>query len=567
MMVRQYFSFLDTFQLSGVLTLSYHISRIDPAARVAAAAALRAISVRASNQFGDGGSNDIWMRRVLPIAYIGRSDQDAGSLFEEVWDEGGQVASLSETGPFATQLEEKILPHITKSLIGALNDVSWDRRVMACKSLNELSKKNILAPGPRTSSYELYTREDLRQRDSIRAESSKSILITCVELIVKSRVWTGKADLVTTTAKIAGTWASLLFQANTQASDRFDSYPISRNDFIWDDLFVDDSWFLNINNNCTEKEDNLTEEDLLVNMNVDEAMSKNVEIDFTKDDEMLNIENDDDNDNEEDGGDETVAKSMLYPVTFSGLCRVFLEQGIKTSPEVMNIIFYSSDALPYRAASLHALSLLLKSHNNEERFDHLYANIAPPLTYVITGNAEVYSHDGHQDFVDHKLPPLIVARAIDCLGSLIWKGIQYNGENVYTNTQLLAKLFSKNCGEAQPAWTVREASAIAASKLALCVNCSELTKIELLNDFIQCSESCVKDKKFWKVRFAKLKILSCLCNRSVNGNDANEKQLILEALLPLKEKMISTAKSHLNDTESSVSAISSEVISAMAWWP
>ena len=545
------------------------LSYIDPKARVAAAAALRAIAVRASNQFGYGGSNDIWMRRVLPMAYVGRGDPDAGSLFEEVWDEGGQVANLSETGPFAMLLEEKILPNLTKALIGALNDVSWERRVMACASLNDLCKKNILSPGPRTSSHDIYAQEDLRQRDSIRAESSKSILITCVGLIVKNRVWEGKSDLVETTASIASSWVSSSFE---ECKMNFDSNPISQDNFVWDDLFVGDSWFKNLNNDLVKNEDNTIEEDAnpeaTENGVKDEEMT---DIENDMNDEILDIENDEDDEDDVDD-DERAESSVSHPVTLSGLCRVFLQQGIKPSSEVKNSIFYSTDALSFRAASMRSLALLLKSLDNMKSLEHLNTNITPSLISMIKGNGEVYFHHGHRDFVDDKLPPLIIARAIDCLGSLMWKGMKYNDHNAYSSIQLLGTLLSKNCGEAQPAWTVREASATAMSKLALCANWAELTNIELINIFIKCSQSCVKDKKFWKVRFAKLKSLKCLCSRSkrgtsINRSDTNEEQLILEALLPLKEEMLKMAKSHLTDTESSVSAISSEIITSMAWWP
>jgi hypothetical protein len=56
--------------------------------RRTAASSLRAIAVRASNQFADGGSRDIWIRKVLPLAYLGQNDTEVGSYWKDIWDEG-----------------------------------------------------------------------------------------------------------------------------------------------------------------------------------------------------------------------------------------------------------------------------------------------------------------------------------------------------------------------------------------------------------------------------------------------------------------------------------------------
>jgi hypothetical protein len=49
--------------------------------------------------------------------------------------------------------------------------------------------------------------------------------------------------------------------------------------------------------------------------------------------------------------------------------------------------------------------------------------------------------------------------------------------------------------------------------------------------------------------------------------EARDKQLVLEAMLPQKEKMLKLARQALSDSEAQVTALSSDVISAMAWWP
>lgn len=46
-----------------------------------------------------------------------------------------------------------------------------------------------------------------------------------------------------------------------------------------------------------------------------------------------------------------------------------------------------------------------------------------------------------------------------------------------------------------------------------------------------------------------------------------ERQLVLEALLPHKEKIMKMARSSLSDSEAKVTSMASEVCSAIAWWP
>ena len=242
----------------------------------------------------------------------------------------------------------------------------------------------------------------------------------------------------------------------------------------WDDLFVDDSWFRNnVNNEVTQEEKFSKEESLSSSQVQKEEFPEDEMIDFSQGDEILNTDIEDDDRMEE-------CSSRL--VTFSGLCRVLLEQSIKSSVDVKNSVFYSVDTLSYRAASLYALSMLLESFKNVTMLMHLYDKMAPLLISIIPGNSEIYLHPCHHDFVDDKLPPLIVSRTMSCLGCLLWNGIQYNGDNIYTDVKLLAKLLLKNCGESQAAWTVREASALATSNFALRVHVSALEKMAILGD-------------------------------------------------------------------------------------
>ena len=85
-------------------------SNNNPSLRRAAAATVRAIVVRASNHLKDGGPRDIWRKKVLPIAFLGRKDVDTkvAALWNEVWEEGG--TAVGSSGGFGVMLQEQLLP-------------------------------------------------------------------------------------------------------------------------------------------------------------------------------------------------------------------------------------------------------------------------------------------------------------------------------------------------------------------------------------------------------------------------------------------------------------------------
>lgn len=83
-------------------------------------------------------------------------------------------------------------------------------------------------------------------------------------------------------------------------------------------------------------------------------------------------------------------------------------------------------------------------------------------------------------------------------------------------------------------------------------------------------------------RLAGLKLLRALVRRagdasanpgilssagSASDSEVSDKQLVLEAALPYKETMLKLARLALTDSEAKVTALSSEILSAMAWWP
>ena len=119
---------------------------------------------------------------MLPLAFVAKKDKDVGHFFQEIWDEGGQAARLGINAMcFSAQLQETILPYLTKALIDALEDVSWSRRSISCAALSELSDTNILAPAPRALDNYAVVNEELIARSSIRSQSSAQILTACVK--------------------------------------------------------------------------------------------------------------------------------------------------------------------------------------------------------------------------------------------------------------------------------------------------------------------------------------------------------------------------------------------------
>jgi len=564
---------------------------------------MRAIAVRASNQFADGGSNDIWNRRVLPLAYIasheiGQKDDKIGSLWKEVWDEGGQVtnSSTKTEHAFGVNLQEKLLPYIINSLIDALNDVSWHRRVMACTTLSELADMNILSPPPLSLGKKEVVTNETMLRAKRRAQASNKILATCTSLLVKSRVWDGKAALVTMMAKIASKWIGFQIHDKQSTSNilgiEFEQsricpwIPIVRQSDSWNDLFLHDRWF-DIKSKEIVTEDETEVDQTIIDGSTNKGLKKvdTERLDFAEEKKLFEDESKNDS-SHNTSKDEIDEKNESQSLTFSGLCRALLEQGISLSKKT-NSTFYSSESLVFRAAALKSLSQLLESFQEENsgnpecKKEFLYQKMSPILLSIIEGNEKFMKQDRNIEISKKKpIPPLIIARSIECLSSSMWQGMQETSDNknIFANTSNLVKLFLHNCGPSQSAWTVRAASGLAAANLSLNAHSSSLRKIETIENLLTCTSLCQKDRRFWKVRYAGLKILLCLCQRlgvapSHTGkigeiNDGgHERQLLLEALLPCKERIQEIAKISLSDNESKVTSIASDICNAISWWP
>jgi proteasome component ECM29 len=498
-------------------------SNDDPAARRAAAAAIRSIAVRASDQFSDGGPGNVWLRKILPIAFLGQKDEDSkiASLWKEVWEEGGTAANLasdndsSHLDDFGVTLHEKLLPSLVRACANALNDVSWSRRIAACSAIMDLTEMNVLAPPPRSTklkSDSLFSQNEILRARS-RAQASSSIIIASVKVIVKSRIWAGKSDVVKAAVGVLAKWvaASRDFKdnsgylgwdvSNDGSIECCPWTPVLKQSNEWNDLFIGDNWFssdmMDVSDTDNPNEDKGIQEDL-----------SNVELTSEKDDAALNFEEADKmlseeppKSEDESGLTKKVSENSSPEIlTLSGLCRALLVQATSTSST-------ADEVLPYKAAAMQGLSDLLiaaagSSEDDVDDLRYLYTMISPTLLNMIS-NVDFPSSTNGQSL--KKQPPLLIARSFDCLASAMFDGIGVQSEEGCTleeseNIPKLLSILNQGCGGKQPAWTVREASAMAAAALASKAGSSALQKHSTLTLFLNCSIQTLQDRKFWRVR-------------------------------------------------------------------
>lgn len=542
-------------------------NREDPVSRKAAASALRAIAVRASHHFGDGGNSDVWRRRVLPVAFIGQKDPDAkiANLWKEVWEEGGSASHLSGADALGlgSTTEEIILPYLIQECIRAVEDVSWSRRVAGVESLQQLSNIGVLCPMPRTSGSPSVAAVNLN-RARRRAKAAAAALGSCINLLRKPRIWTGKAAVVTSTVQIATKWVGAEAQADRNdkvlygwedESSECPWKPISADTSAsYDDLFLRDSWFTRFTSNSDSDE-------------VEEGDSEGI---FSAGDDDSRV----------DGGSkekidfellETTLKPEAQPdvsrnqshtervLSFVGFCRLALDLALRKSQ------IASDETLPFRNAAFRGFQDLMKGL---------------PESPIAQANIKslIYEHESTRLLSYLKIEtgqertdaPVLVAGALGCLGTAFWTGIGQSGcDTINSNVFELAELLRIAGGSLQPAWTVREAATLCMAQLTLACHHDALRHHSFTSATMSSASYALKDKKFWKVRHAGVKILQTLASRAGTGLEkhSNEKQLILEAILPHKEEMQRLLRLSLSDPEAQITALSTDVLRAIAWWP
>ena len=472
----------------------------DQSARRAAAVALRSMAVRASNQFSDGGTSDVWCRRVLPVAFLGMKDSDekVASLWKEVWEEGGSAANLAGAiDDFGSLLEEKLLPNLVNECVKALEDVSWSRRIVGSIALAQLADMNVLAPAPRSINSAALNNIENQERSRRRAQASNHSLVALVKLMSGARLWSGKNEVIKAAVKVASKWSEMcsdhdqtleLFGVDSEIK-RPSLQPITVSPGRFEnDLFVGDCWFAAARNTEID-EDGQCGNTETADMDIDEETNE-VKIDFDEGDKLLEGEN-----QNEAMDTESEKEEAHGVVTFTGLCRNLLRQAFPSSER--SLLSVSEDeVLPYRAEALKALKELLESITGASQRQELFRLESPKLISVfdIDGRFHFEKNGGDE-------PPLIVARSIDCLSSCLWDGVGNASEIPTLNTLELIRVLQTCGGPGQAAWTVRESAALCCEAIASRCHSDALRQPHAtISTLVECFSQALKDRKFWRVR-------------------------------------------------------------------
>jgi proteasome component ECM29 len=484
----------------------------DPLARSAAAASLRSIAVRASNQLADGGKMDVWCRYILPSAFIGKKDDNkkVASQWQDVWDEAAPALRSSEVPLIGTTHEENLLSYLVEECIRGLDDVSWSRRTSASNALIELCDSGILAPLPKQTASTSMTAE----RQEYRAKQSHLALERCVLLVRKARLWTGKIVAATAASKIAGVWSVTFgYVGDVQ------SCPITFSSGSFDDLFQGDKWFLAARNE-SEIDDVETAQSQVI---VSEGEENESDVEILR----------------------PVAELKLSSnaITFTGLCRLLLNSAENESMDK------NAESLPYRKSCFDNMKYLLSqlSSNADITTQQTAFELLSPHLMTFIRN--------HSEF---NQPPVLVAAAMACLESALYDGLA---------DASLVELIAQAGGASQAAWTIREASAKCLARVAAVCHAECFRTYDFTSQLVSSAAFALTDKKFWQVRHGGLTILQKLVNRTGKASGTPETSRTLEALLPHKEAILQQVRACLKDPEARITALASDILSSMAWWP
>jgi hypothetical protein len=424
---------------------------------------------------------------------------EIGSIWKDVWDEGCSII-MSQSGGQGVILEERILPGLIASTISLLRDKSWFFRKMACNAIMQLSR--VLSP-PTSTQIECI-------RMANRMEASAIIIASGVGILAKKQLWTGKEALVSVVVTIACHWLPIpaqetagimpldcyagtkqlekinietttslsSFDTNTlfySSVDPTQRWPISANG-SWNDLLDGDNWF----QRSVQLEDKEDDNGILTNIvheNSSEVLSEC---------ESLYPEKTDDSDKGKEyekkyvGGE--VVKAMA---TVTGIVHCLLDQATLV-PNNMVLGLSEAELLPYKASVLENLCVFLntvqttmyrKCHISED----LYLRTYETLTAYMMDSVDGYN-----------TPPILIARAISCVASSLWYGIEDFSE-----------LFSQlNLQSKHVAWTVRESSTLAAEKLVTRASIQSLRKMDVLECMVSLALDAFRERKYYRIRLA-----------------------------------------------------------------
>lgn len=457
----------------------------------------------------------------------------------KVWDDGGAAVSLAEAvGDFGTVLEEKLLLELVRECRRALADVSWSRRASGASALQELASNQILAPLANRKDSE---KTDLdAQRSERRRVASHLALDSLVKVLAGPRLWSGKSEVTKAVVRIASNWTSAPVQNGL--------IPIVIKTESSFDLFVGDEWFKQ------SHEAAIDEDEEEIESTENDAQAPPMEASAS---DMSDVEKTTPDETPDD------ATIELVPVDFLGLCRLLVVQGFPSAKNCVAVA--EEEVLPYRAGALESFKELLDSLESTPHNDALRKQV-----YECTSEqlVSVFNIDQDASTGKNKDPPLVVARSLDCYGASLWQNIGNKEDGV--DKVVTAKMLLQ-CLE-HPAWTVREAAAMCSSSLVSKSDDSLLCQFDFLTVITSIVTKVMKDRKFWRVRLAGMKLLHSLVARvpkqgQANGTGNVSSQEILESVLPHKEAIMLLAKRSLTDPEAKVTAVASEVVKDMAWWP
>jgi proteasome component ECM29 len=479
-------------------------NNFDPSSRRAAAAALRTIAVRAPNVFSDGGRADVWCTRVLPVAYIGRKDSDSkiASMWQDVWDEGGSVANISEssssTNNFGTRLEEKLLHWLVKECVSSLQDVSWSSRVAGASALQELCEIGILSPVPRISQMSRRDEAAALLRTQNRASACQLAIRQCVEILIKPRLWNGKADVLKAAALLSSKWLDTnvcddqeIINDNSlmEFVQLHQWWPVIISQGRYDnDFCINDGWFVN---RKVEDDPYIGESDgsVLETKHEDVSKDEHSTINFQLCDDIVEVD-----EVEEIATTIYDDKVVLLDgvVTFMGLCRFLIEQAIPSS--LYNKSTADMDALLiYKTTALRCFRDLLSSlpSSPKSRRMKLYKLLSPLLLAMI--NQSLVDKD-----IEKRSPPVLTAGAINCIEVLLWDTV---GKDDDVDVNKLITIIKNVGGRLQPAWTVREATAQCIAQLTRFCSDTTIQQHVTVAEVVDSARQAMTDSKFWKVRY------------------------------------------------------------------
>jgi hypothetical protein len=329
-------------------------------------------------------------------------------------------------------------------------------------------------------------------------------------LLAGTRLWSGKSDVVRATVKVATNWSAALVEGagdesallgTSDGARTWKPITVSPNEYD-NDLFIGDAWFGRSQNEVDFEEGRQTiesSEDSMdvdnTDMDIDKESSNETTIHF-EEDTLL----DDENPPTATIDDAARVEEKSLILTYTGLCRLLLIQAFPTARALLSVS--EDEVLPYRATVLQSLTDLLKCLH-----DSVASNAQKKYIFQLLSGKLISVFDTQDTLNDGKTaagePPLIVARSIDCFAACFWKGFG-GDESVnpeHSNTLGLSKKFLRNCGQEQPAWTVREAAALGCASLASNSHSFSLRKHEVISTMVDCVSQALRDRKFWKVRY------------------------------------------------------------------